>query len=299
MARNPSSSLFHYRGIELMIAGMKCARGGMIGVNQGWWKAALAITFLAFHGMSLAQSPGPGAQGFEVATIKPSHYSPYSDNINYLPTFRAQNTTLQYLIVFAYHLASDRQLIGGPKWMNSAQFDIEAKEADSVTQRLANMPFGEMEDALRPMVQGLLADRFQLRVHHEEREMRVLALTVAKSGPRLQPSNIAADQAAPGGWLGLHSGHRWVEGREATMGFLASWLSGQPEIDGQILLDKTGLSGRYDFKMTWAPQRESSTDESGPSLFTALQEQLGLKLESVKAPVDVVVIDHVETPSPN
>ena len=275
-----------------------CSGEAMIRTNAAWrLGGGLAIALLAFHGGALAQSQAIGTKDFrfEVATIKPSPYSP-SSNFNFSPDSVAmQNMSLHDIMVFAYHLTSDRQLIGGPKWVSSAKFDIDAKADPAVAGKLDAMAPDERMNVLRSMIQKLLAERFQLRVHHEKRAISVLALTVVKSGSKLQPSNIAVDQGPS-----LHnSGHGRMTAKDVPMALLTRQLSAKPEIGGRTVVDETGLTGKYDFTLNWTPERESAAGAAGPSLFTALEEQLGLKLESTKAPVDVVVIDRAEMPSPN
>jgi uncharacterized protein (TIGR03435 family) len=139
----------------------------------------------------------------------------------------------------------------------------------------------------------MLADRFQLRIHRETKEMPVYVLTVAKSGSKLQ---TLAPTGKPEGNLSARrnsEGKSEVTGDKLPVASLARFLSGQL---GRNIIDQTNLTGKYDFTLTYAPEMG---DITGPSIFTALQEQLGLKLESGKGPVDVVVVDSAEKPSAN
>jgi uncharacterized protein (TIGR03435 family) len=160
------------------------------------------------------------------------------------------------------------------------------------------------------MQQALLADRFKLKVHFETRLLPIYALVVAKGGPKLKASEMnpanRAEMAKPA-FLQVRSGR--VAGAGTTIGMLAEVLERQDEVGnspggrGRIVVDKTNLSGRYDWTLHWTPWQDLSSgelsDSKGPSLFTALQEQLGLKLEPAKGKVEVVVIDHIDLPSEN
>jgi uncharacterized protein (TIGR03435 family) len=174
-------------------------------------------------------------------------------------------------------------------------------------------------------MQALLADRLKLKLSHDSKELPVYALVVAKNGPKLQeakpgdtyPNGIKAPDGKPAGGAGMmRMGPGQLTGQGLPMESLAQLLSEQL---GRTVLDKTGLKGKYDFTMTWTPDPNEGMmrmgpgpgpggppnndaalpDSSGPSLFTAIQEQLGLKLDSTKGPVDILVVDHVEKPSEN
>ena len=186
-------------------------------------------------------------------------------------------------------------LRGVPDWVTSENYDISAE------------PDGEGEPSIkqwRSMVKKLMADRFQLKFHYEKRELTVYVLTVAKTGPKM-----AKSQGAPGLVTGLGFGPPGNFGAiNATMTDFAEAM-GQVALDRPVV-DETGLTGRFDFRLTWTadetqfgavggykPAAENA--DAPPDLFTAIQQELGLKLESTKAPVDVLVIDHIEKPSAN
>jgi uncharacterized protein (TIGR03435 family) len=164
------------------------------------------------------------------------------------------------------------------------------------------MKTDERVAATRLMVQTLLADRFHLVVHHETRLLSVLVLEVAAGGPKL--ISASDSPTPPNEWSGLHNPKPGLtEGRDVPVATLVKVLSSKPEIGGKLVLDQTGLLARYNFTLTWAPENRQPPDDgtngSGPSLFTALKEQLGLQLQRKKAPVDCIAIDHIEQPSPN
>ncbi len=233
---------------------------------------------------------------FEVATIKPSGPEERGPRFEFQRRrFSVIHTSLNDLIRFSYGL-QQRQIAGAPDWVNSENYDISAE------------PDGEGEPSIKQwqsMVKILMADRFQLQLHYEKRELTVYVLTVARTGAKMIRS-----QSDPGTPPGLGFGPPGNFGAtNATMADVAEAL-GQGALD-QPVVDQTGLTGRFDFRLTWTPDeahfgavggsKPSPTEsaDAPPDLFTAIQEVLGLKLLSTKAPVDVLVIDHAEKPSAN
>jgi bla regulator protein blaR1 len=261
----------------------------------------------------------PKLPAYEVASIKPDKSGTDMTMLRTTPVgFIATNVPLKMLIQQAYGV-EDNQILGAPSWIGSARFDIEAKVSSSETDALHNLG----PDQRRLMLQPLLADRFQLKVHTEVRELPILALVVAKGGPKLHeakpgdtyPNGIKGFDGEAGGPGLMHMGPGQLTAQGLPMSSVAQLLSQQL---GRTVHDKTGLTGKYDFTLQWTPEvggspmmkgpgagqqgpggPPSPTDNGGPSIFTAIQEQLGLKLESQKGPVEVVIIDHVETPSEN
>lgn len=229
-----------------------------------------------------------------------------------------QNMPVKELIRFAYGLKSENQLSGVPAWAANDRLDIEAKESESQAQTIDKLPGEQRMAQVRLMAQSLLAERFGLKISHESQELPVYVLVVAKNGPKLTPATPPppppAENGKPSdpprktGMQGIRShGPGELQGLSATIGLLVDVLSRQPGLGDRLVLDQTGLTGHYDWTLKWAPDMATDPanpaapagDPSLPSLFTAVQEQLGLKLESQKAPVDVVVIDRIEKPSPN
>jgi len=233
--------------------------------------------------------------GFEVATIKPSN----PDTPGKLfrlngRNFSTINTTVNDLITYAYGLHA-RQITGGPPWFETEKFDLAG---------IPDKPGSPNQQQLKIMMQKLLADRFQLKFHKEKKELTVFAITVGKTGPKLTKSE--GDPNAPPGMLFRGLGNLPV--RNATMADFAGVM--QAAVLDRPVVDQTGLAGRWDFALNWAPDETQfgamgvkvpppADNETRPNLFNAFQEQLGLKLESTKAQVDVIVIDHVEKPSAN
>jgi uncharacterized protein (TIGR03435 family) len=260
-------------------------------------------------------------QPFEVATIKPSRSDDNMTPLFMTPgKFTTEAETIKEVIRFAYDIKSDNQLSGGPSWINSEKFDIEAKEEDSVAENLKKLSFEEQAKQIRLMVQALLADRFKLKVSHQTKELPVYALVVAKGGPKLTEIQVAppspdATAAPKREFRGIRMmGPGQLTGTNINIGLLANILSRQREL-GRLVIDQTGLKGNYDWTLKWTPDQgvpmfkgpdggEPSADarppdSSGPSIFTALEEQLGLKLESRKGPIETLVIDSIERPSEN
>ncbi len=265
----------------------------------------------------------PTSASFEVASIKPNHSGDRRFFVSWQPgRFNANGMTLKFLITMAYDV-KEFQVSGGPSWVNSERYDIDAKEPDSIAQELDKLPREQRGPLADSMLQSLLAERFQLKLTHGTKELPAYALVVAKNGPKLQeakPLDTQADApSAPGGHPHgpmIRMGRGEVSGQGVAASFLASVLSQQL---GRTVLDKTGLKGSYDFTLKWTPEQGEGMmmggpgpggggpplggapppDASGPSVFTALQEQLGLRLEPTKAPAEVLTIDHVERPSEN
>ncbi len=142
------------------------------------------------------------------------------------------------------------------------------------------------------MVQALLVDRCHLQAHHETRDQPIYALSIAKNGPKLTPAKPNDDPKA----MFVMSGSGKITGSQAVLSQLVTQLT---QALGRTVENRTGLTGKYDFTLTWTPEDQSSDSTAGTSLFTALQEQLGLKLSPAKAPVPVLVVDHLERPSQN
>ncbi len=232
---------------------------------------------------------------FEVATIKPSDPSRPGRLFRALPgRYTTINTTLNDLIGFSYGLHA-RQVTGAPDWVGTQKYDLDGK------------PDGEgqpNEAQWKTMVQKLLAERFQLTFHHEQKELSVYALVVAKGGPKITKSD---SPNGPPSLLFRGLGNLPV--RDATMADFASVM--QRAVLDRPVVDQTRLEGRYNFALNWTPDETQFASLGGvppglgdkpdapPDLFTAIQQQAGLKLEPTKALVDVMVVDKVEKPSAN
>jgi uncharacterized protein (TIGR03435 family) len=263
--------------------------------RNGGWLVLVGLVWIAAMGCASAQTAAAKADAssdaaFEVATIKPAAPSPDGHtHINYPEGggFSAGNITLAALMQWAYDMPQ-KQILEGPTWMESTRFDFLAKTDAATDARLRSLAPDESTAMKRRMVQGLLEDRFALKVHRETRTLPAYDLVVGKDGSKLQPSK------SNGKSIGTGSNH--FNGWGLTAELIAEQLS---EIAGRVVVDKTGLDGRYDLKLKWTPDDAVATEGSPPSLFTAIEEQLGLQLKAAKEPVPVLVIDEIEAPSPN
>jgi bla regulator protein BlaR1 len=200
------------------------------------------------------------------------------------------------LIAFAYNVPFGFErirVVGGPDWLGSDDYEIQAKIEDSLYAVMQKMNPAQQREQVNLMEQSLLTDRFKLKVHFETREMPGFALVIAKSGPKLRPAKDG------------ESSRLSVRQNEMTATAISmdQWIH-SPFLGGRVVVDQTGLTGTYDFTLTWSEQsvasgagQENGTD--APSLFTAVQEQLGLKLVPTKVPIQVIIVDSIERPSAN
>lgn len=222
-----------------------------------------------------ARTDGTG----DIWTIKPFRFDVSG------PSVLIENFRLADLITYAYDVA-DYELFGEPRWADIDRYNVSAKAADGLALT---------REAARPFMRALLTDRFGLKVHVEIKEIPVYALIVAKGGPKLKES-------APGTQKGLTLQSK---GKSALMTVtagdmaqLAEQFSRRNKVDRPVV-NKTGLAGTYDYKLEWGDDTAAAADPSVVSVFTAFQEQLGLKLERTTAPVRVLMVDHAEKPSGN
>jgi uncharacterized protein (TIGR03435 family) len=261
-------------------------------------KRATADTAFAIPAAAARPVPMPkdAVPVFEVATIKPSEPGRQGRGL----TMRGRNvvtfnTPVSFLLSFAYGV-HPQQVVGGPSWLASENFDITGQPD---IQGVPN------EQQIRHMVEKLLVDRLKLTFHREKRELSVYALGLGKSGPKLTKNDTNPD-GLPG--LGFRApGAMFVV--NATMANFAATM--QMAVLDRPVVDQTALAGRYDFTLNWTPDETQfagmgirvppPTDAANapPGLFTAIQEQIGLKFEPTKAPVDVLVVDRIEKPTEN
>jgi uncharacterized protein (TIGR03435 family) len=226
-------------------------------------------------------------QAFDVASVKPNNSGSGSTSESTGPgRITYTNASVNMLIQTAFGVR-DFQISGGPGWLNSDKYDIVATTGTS-----KDLSGKELE----PYFQALLADRFKLKFHREKKEFQIYSLVLAKgggakTGAKMTPHAGEGDSSTN---ISNGSGKSTVSARNVSMENFAGILSGRLD---RAVIDNTGLPGGYDLKIEWAP--DAAGDSGSPSLFTALQEQLGLKLETTKGPVDIIVIDGVEKPSDN
>jgi uncharacterized protein (TIGR03435 family) len=196
---------------------------------------------------------------------------------------------LKALLELAYDIP-DTRMFGGPGWVSTEKFSLEAKTDPEVDEQIASLSSEQGKQLKRKMLVALLAERFKVAVHTETREMPVYALVVAKGGPKLSESKSSNDPLSTGNdRIRIPAGSDSLE----ILAYELSWRLGRP------VLDRTGLHDRQSLILRWQDDDGTAADANGPSLFTAIQEQLGLKLESTRAPVPVLLINHAETPAEN
>lgn len=247
-------------------------------------KISFISIFLNILQAASAQTP-LSSSSFEVASIKPH---PGAVTFSADPSVKgtrvtATASTLLDLIISAYKIRRD-QISGGPSWIASEHYDLVAKAEgeDSLTL-----------DQIRPMLQALLADRFRLRLHREIKQVPIYELVVVKGGPKFHESSPTEEKASR---INADAGGMHMTVSKGSMVQLAARLS----VNGanRPVVDKTGLQGTYSFKLDWE-RNTSVTDSELPSLFTALQEQLGLRLVSTKGTTELLVVDDAERPQGN
>jgi uncharacterized protein (TIGR03435 family) len=253
----------------------------------------LTALFLALS--MAARGQAPAAPAFEAASIKISHASGTGSGMSRYPNrIKIINSTLKFCVQMAWNV-KDFQVAGGGGWTDADRYDIDAVAAEAFKK-----------DEYQEMLRSMLAERFGLVVHSETQDRQGYALIVARNGPKLPPPTDDPDVM----FGGTPSGNRTLKARNVTLKAFADALALPMRA---IVVDQTGIEGRYDVSFEWTPDaasmpRVSKSGEplpppadaaSGPSIFTALQEKLGLKLESRKIPVEVIVIDHANRPSEN
>ena len=271
----------------------------------------LAAVVILVGAVVSGQAPEPPLPPY-VASVKPNTSGSGTSATRRLPggTFLASNMALRDLIAFAHGL-QPFQIEGAPDWIGGARFDITMK----AEQNVGPAAIGPTQIGLQ-LARAVLADRFAFQAHRETRERPVFALVRARQdgplGPRLRKSAtdcvaLAAEAGktnapwpprSPEGRLlcGLNTVGSPMTAGGYPMAEFARWLTGQTQ---RVVIDRTGLAGGWDFELTFAPADVATATTDTPSLFTALQEQLGLKLEATRAPAEVLVVDRIERPTPD
>jgi uncharacterized protein (TIGR03435 family) len=226
---------------------------------------------------------------FEIASIKPVDRADIPKTVNFRGGgLNATNCSLKDLIQMAWDVRGF-QITGGPGWLEFEKYNVAAKPATAVN---IFAPGTGGISQVRVMIQALLAERFELKLHRETKEMSVCFLRVAKNGIRLERT---ADGVGPK--TSMNDGRGRLNAAQIDMGMLARELGG---IMGLAVIDQTALQGAYDIKLTWEPDQDTSTPASSalPTLFAAIQ-QIGLRLESGRAPVEMLAVEHAAKASPN
>ncbi len=246
-----------------------------------------AVTAIALLGMQAAAFQSPS--DFEVASIHPNTSGEQNYRIRTPPggRFTGTNVTVKTLLLYAFDI-KDFQMTGAPGWIGSERFDLDAKlgvpQGNETTQ---SNEATISPESLRPLLRSLLAARFGLTFHPGQKEATVYSLVAARSGPKLHAND------------GVH-GHSTDWGKDHINAMAVTITEFGRVLESQldrIVVDDTGIAGNFDFQLKWTP--DQTAEQSGPSLFTAIQEQYGLRLESKKSMIDVIVIDRVERPTEN
>jgi uncharacterized protein (TIGR03435 family) len=283
----------------------------MLRLRITWTLLLLALCIPSVHAQSTPPSDNkPGASvkipAFDVASIHQHKELSNSMMVRWTPdgSYRGVNVTLNGLFSSAYDIKTDL-ISGAPGWVESTHFDIEAKVAPEDVEVVKKLT----QDQRRTMLRSLLEDRFHFKAHVETKTLPIYELVVAKGGskltlaaPNLPPSPDAKPDDPPKTRGRMMIGSGEFEGTDIPIDGFARNLA---YIVSRTVIDKTGLTGKYDMKFKWTPEDQAmsadanSGSDASPSIFTAIEEQLGLKLVSSKGPVDTLVIDHVEMPTEN
>ena len=253
-----------------------------------------AICQAPSHASLQAEANLPKLPRFEVAAIRPNRSNDLVRSFWFTPDgVSIKGFPLHGILHVAFlglHEYGDDRIVGEPTWVKSERYDIQAKVDEADVVRWRKLAANQQRIAL----QTLIVERFNLRYHREPRISSVYVMSIAKGGPRIKQAKLAADAHGAHMFYPLEPGN--MQSHSTYMWQLIEELENQLNC---IVRDETSLEGTYDYTLEWTPDDQAHAESSGPSLFTALKEQLGLKLEMQKRPVDVVIIDHIERPSPN
>lgn len=250
---------------------------------------------------------------FDVASIrenKPADsFVMMVQNLPHTGTLRANSFTAMDLISTAFDVRNS-QISGGPGWADTARFDVEAKADSSIDEALAKLSNDQAQQEKQHMLQMLLVDRFHIKVHEESREGHAFALTVAKNGPKFRQTKPDTSDPSDAKDHPAQKMPSFYQRRDGSRGYqliahggnMESLVEALEELFQTSVSDETGLTGKYDFTLQYKgtiPDDSTDDDTVWPPLLTAIQDQLGLKLKATKAPVKILVIDHIDEPSEN
>lgn len=255
----------------------------------------LALTAPLAFAQALPTCASATLATFDVAIIKPDQMDPRGVQLSGTADSLNATGTVTHMIEFAYKL-HDFQVSNGPGWLTNETWQITAK-VDQPPPNYGSLTSDARDEIGRERLRAVLAQRFKLKCHFAMRELPVYNLVPADSGVKLKPTSAdSKDSGATGSER--HEGTNRIYGTGTSLQFITAILSGKV---GRLVIDKTGLTGLYDFTVTYAIDSDTdpSISPSGPSIFTAVEEQLGLRLEPAKGPVPVLMIDSIEPPSPN
>ena len=255
----------------------------------------------------------PPLPSFDIATIRLSKGDSLR-TVRSASELHMLDVTARYLIEQAYNIpwtnGSKDRIRGGPGWLDSDHYDVDAKISPETAVTLEQMTEEQRRRQMNLRLQTLLADRLKLKLHFETLQEPMFAIMPGRNGAKLTALSNAAGQQNPGISVRYNGQAAQMTAKGATLGDLARWLTGYSEMGGQTVVDQTGLTERYDFVLNWTRERaltsgeqngesESPSSAGGPALFTALQEQLGLKLVNTRGPVEIIIVDSIERPTEN
>ena len=251
------------------------------------WGVGLALSAAS----AFSQAP---AYRYDVVVIRPNVTGSCSSHVSMHPgSLMATNVALKDLLVSAFGLQTAEQLIGLPGWVNGVHYDITAKVDAETAAKLQAMDHKQSHTTGEEAEQILLAERFGLKAHLEKRELPEYALVQAKGGSKLLPGDELGPKAG-----GVHTSSHTLKAEAVRLEELTAFLAEQTH---RPVVDQTGLTGKFDLALVWTPDGAPvpATELATPGLFTAVQEQMGLKLESIKGPADVLVVDAIAPPTEN
>ncbi len=249
-----------------------------------------------------AFSQQPPTYTYDAVVIRPNTSASGSSHVSiHAGSYNGQNVSLKTLLINAYDLQTADQLIGLPGWAAGAHYNVTAKVDAETALHFKDLDHARFEAAQHQASQILLAERFGLKVHHETRELPEYALVQAKGGSKLKPGDELGPKAG-----GVHTSNHTLTAAAVRMEELTAFLAQQVH---RSVVDRTGLTGKFDLALVWSPDDApaattdaATTDaaaDKAPGLLTALQEQMGLRLEAMKGPVDTIVIDQITQPTEN
>ena len=264
----------------------------------------VAVLLAACLPLRAQTAPAKGPE-YEVISVKPSKEQSGNIMINgKADGYSATGTNVMFIVMDAYKLRNFDLVTGLPGWAKTIRYDVETKMSPEMIEEFKKLPQDQRDAKRQLMVRAMLVDRFKLVAREEDKEMPVYALEQSKGGFKLKPIVAGSDPEKtgaklPNGMRGgmLMNGHNTLTGQSISIQFLASALSNT--VHRQVV-DRTGVTGDYDFTLKFQPEdAPAGGDSNDPSIFTALEEQMGLRLESTRAKVPSVVVEHIEQPGAN
>jgi uncharacterized protein (TIGR03435 family) len=255
---------------------------------------SVAVGAASGHTANDGPDNGVKLREFEVATIKPHQSGDRIISMGEPPSrYEAKNVTAKMLVEQAFGVPAD-QVIGGPPWIESQHFDVSAKMSDTQWEEIKCLDYFHRHHSINLMLQSLLKDRFRLLISHQPKELTVYALIQARGGAKLRTPGESEGPKPPD--TGDRTFLMAMDQKDIPITTLANFLSGHFR---RTVLDRTGLTGKYDIKLEVGTPTDNSPDEADSAIFRALEDQLGLKLASRKEVVDTIMIEHLEQPSAN